>query len=132
MVAMISSTEMCRLAGCSYRQLDYWCRQRVVTPAKAANGQGSGNQRRFTERQVRTVRLVTDLAALGAQHGVLQRAFELAELIPESSWTGTAYVDMTGNLTVSPPPVPSWALDLERCSFPGLAPVEQLSMTASA
>jgi DNA-binding transcriptional MerR regulator len=125
-MAMISSSEMCALAGCSYRQLDYWARARVVVPAIEARGTGS--PRRFTHRQVRLVRLVTDLAALGAQQGVLQRAFELAELIPEDSWSGTAYVDMSGNLTLSPPPVPAWAIDLARCAFPGRAPVEQLSL----
>jgi hypothetical protein len=123
---MIGTTEMCRLAGCSFRQLDYWCRLDVVRPVVEARG--SGNGRRFGERQVRNIRMITDLARLGAQCGVLRRVNEIASLIPEDSWTGTAFVDMSGELHLAPPNVPSWAIDLARCAHPGLAPVQQLSL----
>lgn len=112
---MISSAEMCKLAGCSYRQLDYWTRQRVVLPARPACG--TGTPRRWSERQVRNVRLVTALAALGAQQAVLQRASAVADLLPEDAWVGTAYVDMEGIVTFSPPVVPSWAVDLAPCAL---------------
>ena len=51
--AMLSSYEVCRLAGITYRQLDYWCRTRRVVPAIEARG--SGSARRFTKRQVQEI-----------------------------------------------------------------------------
>lgn len=38
---MYTSVEVCRLVGCSYRQLDYWTRVGYVTPRVPACGSGS-------------------------------------------------------------------------------------------
>jgi hypothetical protein len=109
---MIPSTEMCNLVGCSYRQLDYWTRNRVIVPAVEPSGPGT--RRLFAYRQVRTVRLVTDLARLGAQRDVLMRASMLADLIPEDEWIGTLYVDEVGEISATPTG-PGWAIDLDAC-----------------
>ena len=50
----LSSTDVCRLAGITYRQLDHWCRSGVVTPAHVTNdGGGSGRHRRFAPDSIR-------------------------------------------------------------------------------
>lgn len=123
---MLSSTAMCDLVGCSYRQLDYWTRCRYVVPAIEARGSGSG--RRWTERQVRNVRLVYGLSQLGAKGDVLMRASMTAELIPEDNWAGTCYVTADGEFSLSPPLDPAWAVDLAQCAFPGRAAEQQLSL----
>lgn len=38
---MHTSAEVCRLVGCTYRQLDYWIRAGYVTPRVPACGSGS-------------------------------------------------------------------------------------------
>lgn len=43
----LSSTEVCRQAGVTYRQLDYWVRKGYVTPSLAV-ATGSGTHRRFS------------------------------------------------------------------------------------
>jgi hypothetical protein len=114
MGAMIGSTEMCHRTGATFRQLDYWCRNRVVVPQVEARG--SGMHRRFSERQVRVVRLVHGLAALGAKHDVLMKASMSAELIPWDEWFGTVFVDADGDLTSSPPNRVAWSVDLAACA----------------
>jgi hypothetical protein len=52
---LLSSYEVCDVAGISYRQLDYWCRCDVIRPEQDARG--SGTRRRFTHDQ--TVQLAT-------------------------------------------------------------------------
>lgn len=46
---MLTSLEVCRRAGITYRQLDYWCRTGVVEPL--IDARGSGSQRRFTQAE---------------------------------------------------------------------------------
>ena len=111
---MVTTTEMCRLAKCSYRQLDYWVRTGVVRPHHDARG--SGSRRAFSPRQVPIVRMITDLAALGATCPVLSAAADRAELIPSTEWLGLAYVDEVGNLERVHPGGSCWVVDMTRCS----------------
>lgn len=110
---MISSSEVLRRVDCSYRQLDYWCRSRVIVPAVEAKG--TGMHRRFTERQVRQIQMTCDLASMGAQAPVLRRANQLVELIPEDAWKGTCYITPVGELSAVPPRGPAWTIDLASC-----------------
>jgi len=75
---LLSSTEVCARAGCSYRQLDYWVRHGAVTPTVAATG--SGTQRGFTEADVVAVRAAARLAVLGAPVAVLAAGARAAAL----------------------------------------------------
>ena len=81
--------DVCRLAGLSYRTVDYWVRRGVISPEIAANG--SGTSRRFTAEQVQEFRLAAALRRLGVlldEIGVLVAAARSAVgacLI----WTGT-------------------------------------------
>lgn len=59
----IRAVQLCRLAGCSYRQIDYWVRAGIVQPVQEASG--SGSTRLFDEEGVRVARIVTRLSALG-------------------------------------------------------------------
>jgi hypothetical protein len=109
---MLSATEVCQRTGASYRQVDYWCRSGVIEPWVGATGNGS--RRVFSEYQVRVVRLIADLAALGAQAPVLRRAAVCAARIID--WTGIAFVDEDGNITYDPPGKSCWLVDLGACA----------------
>jgi DNA-binding transcriptional MerR regulator len=67
----LTSAQMCRAAGVTYRQLDYWCREGLVRPAVEASGQGS--RRRWSRADVGAV------TALGAAS--TRRRLPLAELV---------------------------------------------------
>lgn len=56
--------EVVELVGCSYRQLDYWCRSGQVECAVPA--QGSGSTRRLAVREVQVAWVLTQLSRLGA------------------------------------------------------------------
>lgn len=60
-VEVYSAPDACRVAGISYRQLDYWCRSGVVVPAVPATG--SGSQRGYTHDQIVDLAVVADLTA---------------------------------------------------------------------
>lgn len=80
----VSAKHAAARAGITYRQLDYWCRTRLITPFVEASGQGS--RRLFTERQVLTL---TALGALADTVGInnVDRAFvDLLESLED--WTG--------------------------------------------
>lgn len=113
---------MCDRTGATYRQLDNWCRERVLAPARMTE-RGPGSRRRWTLDQVRIVALVTDLAALGAPHTVLRRVVESAERLPADAWTGKVYVDAAGVMDLAHPGTPAWAVDLGRCVEDRRAPV---------
>jgi hypothetical protein len=51
-----SAHEVAELAGVTYRQIDYWCRLGVIYPRQTARG--SGSRRRFSEDQVRALRVL--------------------------------------------------------------------------
>ncbi len=42
-----SSSEVCRITGATFRQIDYWCNQGLV--GRHVVGRGSGHSRRFTD-----------------------------------------------------------------------------------
>jgi DNA-binding transcriptional MerR regulator len=63
-VTTYSSAQVCKLAGVTYRQLDYWVRQGLIEPTVAARG--SGSKRRWTWDDIeraRRLRLAARLAS---------------------------------------------------------------------
>lgn len=62
------SVDVCRLAGVSYRQLDYWDRTGTLSPTGAAAG-GSGTQRLYSCADLFVLRVLGALRA----HGVALR-----------------------------------------------------------
>lgn len=89
----VSSDEAARRAGCSYRQLDYWCRTGAITPTVGANG--SGSTRRWAPDDVALLRVFHLLAGLGAEQPVL---FEVAAAVTSDPglWDSTVLVTQAG------------------------------------
>lgn len=58
----LSSRQVCRLTGVSYRQLDYWQRVGLIS-ASVSEARGSGTQRRWSEDDVRRVHVLKQLMA---------------------------------------------------------------------
>lgn len=53
---LLSTIEVCRRTGATYRQVDYWVRAGLVVPEVGATG--SGSARRWTVEQVTRVNLL--------------------------------------------------------------------------
>lgn len=94
---MIRSSDLPRLVGISYRQLDYWTRQGVLIPAQDANG--SGTQRLWSEDEARIARMLGALRQLGARLRVLARVADVMRAWPENDWHGVVYIDATGHVS---------------------------------
>lgn len=60
----IRSPRACRVAGITYRQLDYWTRTDLVYPSKHP-GIGSGSNRLYSEADVRVLRVIRALLDVG-------------------------------------------------------------------
>jgi len=94
--ATISTDAARRIAGVSYRQLDYWCRQHIVAPSVPADG--CGTQRRFSIDQVRAICLAGRLAEMGAPTDVRKRVVWAIEDWAADQWQGWWMVDEVGAL----------------------------------
>jgi DNA-binding transcriptional MerR regulator len=55
----LTSTEMCKRTDVTYRQLDYWVNSGYITPE--IPGIGSGQQRKWGEHQIVTLRKLRDI-----------------------------------------------------------------------
>lgn len=69
-----TTTEVTEMTGASYRQLDYWCRCGLV-PGQPAYGTGSGNRRRWNDKQIDEVLLLIRASKL--VNATLDEAVEL-------------------------------------------------------
>lgn len=58
----IDSKELCELTDATYRQLDYWCSQGIISPVEDGNP-GSGNRRRFSKNLIDRVKLVVKISS---------------------------------------------------------------------
>lgn len=65
--------EACRLAGVTYRQLDWWARSFLVVPS-IAEAHGSGTQRRYSALDVVCLRLVCAISAASGGSGPINTA----------------------------------------------------------
>jgi len=106
--AELSALDVCRQAGITYRQLDYWCRIGAITPARQANG--SGTQRRFTNGQARAIRLAVTLRNLGAPMTAIGAVAGRWADMPEHKWSGTLIVNHDGT---GEPARAGWIVDLD-------------------
>jgi DNA-binding transcriptional MerR regulator len=78
-VDTLSSIEVCRLTGVTYRQLDYWVRRDLVRPVIEARG--SGSHRRWSPDDVDRVRRLK-LAGRLASGSIAEALDALDELLP--------------------------------------------------
>jgi hypothetical protein len=64
---LLTSEQVCTLAGITYRQLDHWLRRGYVDCDRADLGVpvGTGNPRRYTPEQTHRIRLVASLVHAG-------------------------------------------------------------------
>lgn len=77
--------EVCRLAGVSFRQLDYWSRLGLVSPS-VAECWGSGTRRLWSDDDVAAVRAVGLLMAHRIGHAAIAAALEALEARPAFVW----------------------------------------------
>lgn len=93
-----STTDVAALAGCSYRQLDYWSRNGVLEPSIEV-GTGSGTRRSYSQGDVERARVLAAVAPLGAVSSVL--AAITARLSGEdvSSWPLLLFVLVDGTIS---------------------------------
>jgi predicted RNase H-like HicB family nuclease len=92
-MAAYSSAEASRLAGVSYRQLDYWADRGFVRPTKAARGRGSA--RRWGALEVLLLRVARELREADMSLPRVRRATAwLAKALPKvgAAVSGLAFV----------------------------------------
>ena len=122
---LLTTPEVCALAGCTYRQADYWTRQGVIGPARQTTARdgtrselrpGSGSIRGWTIEQAAKIRLCTVLTALGAQGHTVVKVLAAIDETPEL-WSGTVVITPAGKIV----PIgiaygmDGWMVDLAGC-----------------
>lgn len=91
----ISTREAVEIAGCTYRQLDYWLRTGALRCSIEASG--SGSRRRFTMSDVHAATLVRRLRSLDVPLDVVRNV--TARLYDSNvEWTGTVVVTREGDV----------------------------------
>ncbi len=102
----LSSTEACEAAGITYRQLDYWCRKRVIFPARRAHG--SGTRRAWTPESVEALRVLGLVASTFGTasefggHGAHLSSEVLAQVY-DAAMMGEKSVELPTGVTLSWP-----------------------------
>ena len=91
----ISSPQVCEIAGCSFRQLDYWANKYRITP-----GEGSGNHRFWTEADTVRIVVVAEIASCAHRTrwdvGLATQLSDIAEPWPEVLELGeSSYVTLS-------------------------------------
>ena len=71
-MAVYTSKQACRLAGISYRRLDYRVRQMLIKPTQEARG--SGSTRRWSPLEVVQLRVIRELRQAGVSLQKIRRA----------------------------------------------------------
>lgn len=72
--AWMTSPQVARFAGVSYRRLDYWTRIGLLAPAQAAAG--SGTKRRWAPREAQIAWMLGQIADTGANLTDLRQAVD--------------------------------------------------------
>lgn len=88
----MSTTEVVRLAGISYRKLDHWTRRGYVHPA-GDPFPGSGNYRRYDDDEARIICALAKLAPMISPH------FSYGSVI-EALRSGATVFDLIPGVTV--------------------------------
>ncbi len=82
--------EVCRIAGISYRQLDYWARTGLVRPS-VRDAQGSGTQRLYSFQDLAQLKIIKKLLDTGVGLQQVRRAIGTLRELREPA-TGTTLV----------------------------------------
>ncbi len=67
--------QACKLAGITYRQLDYWARTGLVRPS-VADAHGSGTQRAYSYRDILELKVIKHLLSGGISLQAARKAVE--------------------------------------------------------
>lgn len=67
--------QACKLAGITYRQLDYWARTGLVRPS-VADAHGSGSQRSYSYRDILELKVIKHLLSGGISLQAARKAVE--------------------------------------------------------
>lgn len=84
----LRGTQLCALAGVTYRQLDYWVRTDLVRPS-ITPGVGSGTQRRYSREDLHLVLILRRCIDTGVS---LQRAREAMPMVREAMTEGLSWL----------------------------------------
>lgn len=88
-----NSYDVCRMAGITYRQLDYWVRTNLLAPSVPSAGSGTG--RRWTGDDVRRAKIVGLLMRSDWRSGLLPSARRLVQELPDMPIDG-GYLIVSG------------------------------------
>lgn len=88
---MLSSAEVCDLAGISYRQLDYWTRTGHA-PGEDQRDTGRGNRRRWTARQAAVLAVMARLVSTGARPSECVELVAFLMDLPAPEWRGLLFL----------------------------------------
>lgn len=72
-VPSLTTRDLCDLGEVTYRQIDYWCRQNLLTPS-VCDTRGSGHARQFTVEDALAVRLIRVLVSNQVDHDLIRQA----------------------------------------------------------
>lgn len=120
--AWYSSTQACKRAGVSYRQLDYWSRIGAAVPSVGA--MGSGTQRRWSAADITVLRCLGRLSLLGCEADCFVSAGrQLAELSAIEPLHGWVLVTPDCRVFVGdvPPRETGWCIPVDSDSALALA-----------
>jgi DNA-binding transcriptional MerR regulator len=82
--------DVCRIAGISYRQLDYWARTGLVRPS-VKDAQGSGTQRLYSFQDLAQLKIIKKLLDTGVSLRQVRKAIGTLRDLREPA-TGTTLV----------------------------------------
>jgi DNA-binding transcriptional MerR regulator len=82
--------QVCKIVGITYRQLDYWARQGLITPS-VADAKGSGSQRLYAYRDIVELKVIKQLLDGGV---ALQKARKAIEYLRANLGEDLASADL--------------------------------------
>lgn len=84
-VLTLRGTQVCTVAGITYRQLDYWARTGVLRPT-VAEARGSGTQRLYSLADVHVATAVAELVRCGMPPSRLGDVAAQLQALPIERW----------------------------------------------
>lgn len=105
------STQVCKVVGITYRQLDYWDRSGLLGPSLQI-ASGSGTQRLYTFRDVVTLRLIKRLKDAGTSLHKIRLAFEQLEEQVGPGWRESDITLLSDGTTIYAATSPEEVIDL--------------------
>lgn len=106
--------QVCRLAGITYRQLDYWARRGIVVPS-IAEANGSGTWRLYSTADVCAAALLARLASMGVRLDSVSAVTAALQQVPLGLWPHWVVVTRDGLLVEITDVLTAESGDLDVC-----------------